>query len=68
MSQWQKLIETRHVNVHRTGWIGVYDALKAAITGDKRLVVNVPMTLSLYIMQNGNSNYIAGTKLDVDYG
>lgn len=65
--KWQKIVETRHVNVHRTGWFGVLDALKAAITGDKRLVVNVPITLSLYIMQNEKRNYIAGTKLEVDY-
>lgn len=67
MSEWQKLIETRHVNVHRTGWLGVFDALKAAITGDSRLVVNVPITLSLYIMLFEKSNYIAGTKLEGDY-
>ena len=65
--KWQKIVETRHVNIHRTGWLGVLDALKAAVTGDKRLVVNVPLTLSLYIMLFEKSNYIAGTKLEVDY-
>lgn len=66
-TKWQKIIETRHINVHRVGWLGVWDALKAAITGDSRLIVSVPITLSLYIMPSENSNYIAGTKLEVEY-
>ena len=67
MGTWKKIIETRHINVHRVGWFGVWDALKSAITGDDRLIVNRPITLSLYIKTDGNNNYIAGTKLEVGY-
>lgn len=48
MRTWQHLATLRLVHQHRTGWWGVWDALKAAVTGDARTVVKEPYTLEMW--------------------
>ena len=54
MSVWKQVVLTQTIQAHRTGWLGVWDALVAAVTGDKRVTVNVPVTLSVYAKPSEN--------------
>ena len=60
---WKNVIETKLINCHRSGFMGVYDALISWITREPRLVVQRPITLSLWI--NTVDNVVCGTKLEV---
>ena len=64
MSDWNKLSETVYADCHRTGWSGVYDALKAVITGNRRLVVTKPVTFSVYVNYKNGAVYLSGTQLE----
>jgi len=48
MSEWKQVVLTQTIQAHRKGWLGVWDALVAAVTGNERVTVNVPVTLSVY--------------------
>jgi hypothetical protein len=47
--KWRKVYSTSYIERHRTGWWGVWDALKAAWKREDRLVVKQPVTLSLWV-------------------
>lgn len=66
MSNWTKLSETVYADCHRTGWTGVYDALKAVITGNSRLVVTKPITFSVYVNYENGATYLSGAQLEQD--
>lgn len=46
---WRFVVETQLVPSGRGGWIGVWDALKAAFTRRERYTVLVPYTLSMWV-------------------
>ena len=64
MSDWTKLSETVYANCHRSGWMGVYDALKAVITGNNRLITTRPVTFSVYVSYKNGAFYLSGTQLE----
>lgn len=47
--EWKCIGTTQIVYQHRSGWQGVWDAIKAAITGDERIVVPKKTTLTIWI-------------------
>lgn len=49
MSQWKELITISVIEAHRTGWLGVWDALYAAIFKETRITVNRPITFSAWV-------------------
>ena len=68
MAQWKRIIETTYAECHRTGWLGAWDAIKAAITGDERLVVVKPLTVSAWVRADCEVKFdIAGVSLEVRY-
>lgn len=48
MSEWKRIIKTEIIQTHRTGWLGVWDAIKSAITKDDRLQVPRTITISFF--------------------
>lgn len=48
-NEWRRIGLTKMMPCHRTGWLGVYDALRSAITGEPRLVVTKAITVSMLI-------------------
>ncbi len=46
---WQNILTMRLINQHRDGWLGVWDALKSAITGKERVSVPRPLTVELNV-------------------
>lgn len=46
---WKGVATVQIVYQHRTGWAGVWDAFKAAITKNDRVVVPVPTQLDVWI-------------------
>ena len=53
MTNWEKQSISYTIKAHRTGWAGVWDAVKAAITGDHRPTIRQDLTLSLWIKPIG---------------
>ena len=47
MSDWKLVSRTATLDVHRTGWRGVVDALRSAFTGRPRLTVPHEVTFSV---------------------
>lgn len=66
MSNWTKLSETIYADFHRTGWLGVYDAFKAVITRNNRLIVTKPVTFSVYVNYVNGAAYLSGAQLEID--
>ncbi len=48
MSDFKQHIASTTIQAHRKGWIGVWDALVAAATGDSRMTVETPIVMSVY--------------------
>lgn len=46
---WRHISTFNYVHAHRTGWRGVWDAIKAAITGDPRLSMPQQRTTEMWI-------------------
>lgn len=46
---WKRVSASNIIPVCRCGWFGVWDAIKAAITGDKRSMVEKGFTLTIWI-------------------
>ena len=49
MSEWKHNVMTQTIMANRTGWKGVFDSLKSAITGNKQFTVPTPITLSFWV-------------------
>lgn len=49
MTKWKHVASTTLINRHRSGWLGVWDALVAAVKGDERISVRRPMTLEMWV-------------------
>lgn len=49
MSNWKHNVMTQTIMANRSGWKGVWDALKAAVTGNDRLTVPTPVTVSFWV-------------------
>jgi hypothetical protein len=50
--KWTHMAHQYCVPAFRTGWKGVYDAIKAAITGDKRAVYPTETTIDFWVKSN----------------
>lgn len=62
--KWEQYTMTQTIDVHRDGWIGVWDALVAVITGRPRFAVARPVTLSFWA--KGEPSYsLTQTQLEV---
>lgn len=46
--RWQQYRVNTTLPLHRQGWLGVYDAIKAAVARTPRLTVETPVTLSFW--------------------
>jgi hypothetical protein len=55
-----ELFSMNLTHVHRTGWLGVWDALKAAITRDGRWVVSKPVQISFWVQCTNCSTLAKG--------
>lgn len=53
-NEWRHVASVHMVNVARSGWAGVWQALKAAITGDPRPMVNREYTIEAFISVKNN--------------
>lgn len=60
-NEWQRIYETKYVECHRAGWIGVFDALKSAITGNHRLVVVKPLSFGIWIKADIDTEILIGS-------
>lgn len=49
MSEWKHNVITQTIMANRRGWKGAWDAVKAATTGNDRLTVPTPITVSFWI-------------------
>lgn len=49
MSEWKQYTVTQTIDMHRSGWLGAWDALVAAITKRPRFTVAQPVTLSAWV-------------------
>jgi len=49
MNEWKKLSECKLIPSYRTGWIGVFDALKSAITREPRITFDQNYTFSVWV-------------------
>lgn len=47
--KWKQIATYNYIDVHRTGWLGVWDALKAALTGNNRLSVPQKRTTEMWV-------------------
>jgi len=52
-NEWKRVLVTKIVPIHRSGWLGVWDSIMSAITKDER--INVPMELEFSVWTNGNA-------------
>ena len=58
MSQWkQYTIEHGMVPFRRGGWLGVWDALVAAVTGRPRVLIEKPVTLTFWAKHNADVSF-----------
>jgi hypothetical protein len=48
MSDLKRYSITNEIQAYRTGWRGVWDAVKAALTRHPRLTVSTPVTFSCF--------------------
>lgn len=64
-NDWKRIAHIALVDSVRTGWIGVYDAIKSAITGKPRIIVAVPSRLSMYIKQTDDGYLCSGLMFEV---
>ena len=62
-SEWKMYSYQQQVEVYRSGWRGVWDALVAAITGKPRLLVVKPITISFWAKHNADVR-IANTQVE----
>lgn len=63
MNEWKQHVTTYTINAHRAGWIGAWDALVAAVTGEPRFSTAQPVTLSFWA--KGDPNYsVANIQLE----
>lgn len=64
---WQRVSSMRVVELHRAGWLGVYDALVSAVTGRRRVTAPTMLVASVYVC-NADDAVIAitGATLEVD--
>jgi hypothetical protein len=53
-NEWERMICRTTIPACRSGWAGVCDAIKAAITGDERLTAPTSMTVSWLQRADGN--------------
>lgn len=66
MSEWQRLAQVRHVDAYRTGWFGVYDALKSAITRNPRITVPKIIQFSVWVKSDSDAEFnISGAQLEI---
>lgn len=47
-NEWKQFFKTEFIECHRSGWFGVYDAIKSAITGKDRIIVVKPVEISFW--------------------
>ena len=52
MSEWKQYKIVQQAEFHRTGWLGVWDALVSAMTGKPRYSIASPVTVSFYAKSN----------------
>lgn len=49
LPKWRKLHATRQVRAYRKGWRGVWDAIKAAVTGKPRDTIAETLTFEVWV-------------------
>jgi len=61
-SGWSHCMMTVNVNAVRTGWIGVWDALKSAVLGCDRILVPRSISASAWLKPVSKGYEFTGTK------
>ena len=46
--EWKNYSITQTVEVHRMGWIGLWDHFKSLVTGQERYSISKPITISFW--------------------
>lgn len=49
MKEWKQIVSTKVVPMHRGGWIGVWDALRAVLRRESRFQVAREITVSFWV-------------------
>ncbi len=57
MSEWKHYQIQRHMELQRTGWIGVWDAIVSAVTRKPRVAVTQPVTISFWAKASGDVRF-----------
>ena len=64
MSEWRTCLIAQVIDVHRTGWLGVWDALVAAITRNPRLTS--PRRIEVHYRVKGDAEaFLSGSSATV---
>ena len=65
MSEWkQYTIEGGTSFFRRGGWLGVWDAIVSAVTGQPRLLIEKPITISFWAKHNSDVSF---TQVQAEY-
>ena len=59
-NNWKEHQLTQTIEVHREGWIGLWDHFKSLITGTERLSVSKPITISFWSKGDVEMSMIQG--------
>ena len=57
MSEWKQYHIQQHMELQRTGWPGVWDALVSAVTRQPRIAVTQPVTISFWAKGSGDVRF-----------
>jgi len=64
---WRQHVITQVVEMHRSGWLGAWDAFVAALLRKPRLSVAQPMTLSAWVKApNGHKTQLSITQTQLE--
>lgn len=63
-NKWKQELKLIKIDKCRTGWVGVWDAIKQAITGQPRLVVPCELAITLSVdMPEGATFRVTGVTM-----
>lgn len=72
MNGWKHNVMTQTIMANRSGWKGVWDAVKAAVTGNDRFTVPTPITVSFWVKTDSPDTKIeysvAGVQAEIGNG
>ena len=55
-NNWQQHTKNGYIMCYRKGWLGVWDQIRAWITGKERYSVETPITISVWAKKDSNDN------------